>query len=101
MDSGIIISLILGGASIVSSICFGLIPSIRKKKIDNLNKKVNTLAKDLKFFYNIEQCYCEELSKLTGKNKETIRKDKRAQIEANVGYPLSQYTKPSTFKQLQ
>ena len=36
MDTGIIISLILGGASIVSSICFGLVPNLRREKIIQL-----------------------------------------------------------------
>lgn len=34
MDTGVVISLILGGASIISSVCFGLIPGIRQKKIE-------------------------------------------------------------------
>ncbi|MBO4739564.1 MAG: hypothetical protein J5606_08405 [Bacteroidales bacterium] len=98
MDSGIIIALILGGASIVSSICFGLIPSIRKEKLDKMQTKVNKMIKDIHFFYNLEQNYIQELSEMTGKNKETIKKDKRTQIEKTVGYSLSQYAKPSVTK---
>ena len=39
MDTGVIIALILGFASIVSSICFGLIPNIRKEKLRKLENK--------------------------------------------------------------
>lgn len=100
MDTGIIISLILGGASVISSICFGVVPSIRKEKISKLNNKVFKMAKDINFFYCLEQNYIEELSKLTSTNKETIKKDNRYRIEKNIGYTLSQYSKPSTLKQV-
>ena len=53
MDSSIIISLILGFASIVSSICYGLVPGIRKNKLEKLEKKVNVLAQDIDSFYVI------------------------------------------------
>lgn len=99
MESGIIISLILGTASIVSSVCFGLIPSIRKEKLDKLTRKVNKMSQDIRFFYMLEQTYIEELSKTSGENKDTLKKNRRTQIESAVGYPLSQYAKPSVFKQ--
>jgi hypothetical protein len=54
---------------------------------------------DIKFFYNLERIYIEELSGITGKNKETIKKEKRAEIEKSLGFHLSNYAKPSTFKQ--
>lgn len=97
MNDGIVISIILGAASVISSICFGLVPSIRREKLKKLSDKITTLSKDIKFFYNLEQCYIEELSKITGKNIETVKKDKRAQIRDDIGYSLSQYAKPSNF----
>lgn len=99
MDTGIVISIIFGAASIISSICFGLIPTIRKEKLKKLTEKTLKMNKDIKFFYNLEQTYIEELSKITGKNKETLKKEKRAQVEDAIGFPLSKYAKPSAFKQ--
>ena len=64
-----------------------------------MQTKVNKMDKDIHFFYNLEQNYIQELSDVTGKNKETIKKDNRTQIEKNVGYSLSQYAKPSALKQ--
>ncbi len=98
MNESIIITIILGTASIISSICFGLVPSIRRDKLNKLSNKIIAMKNDIKFFYNLEQCYIEELSKITGKNKETIKKGNRAKIKNDIGYSLSQYAKPSTFK---
>ena len=39
METGIAVSLILGIASIISSVCFGLIPGIRRNKLEKLEKK--------------------------------------------------------------
>ncbi len=99
MDTGIIIALILGAASIVSSICFGLVPGIRRRKLEKLENKVHTLAQDVDSFYAIEQSLLEQLSKATGKNAETIKKETRAQVKLDKGRPLSQYTNPSKIAQ--
>lgn len=95
MDSGIIISLILGVASIVSSICFGLIPNIRKSKLDKLERKISILAQDIDSFYAIERISLEQLSASTGKNVSTLKKEIRKQVEIEKGRCLSNFAKPS------
>lgn len=95
MDTGIVIALILGAASVVSSICFGLIPGIRRNKLDKLEKKVHTLAQDVDSFYAIEQSLLEQLSIVSGKNAETIKKETRARVREEKGRSLSNYAKPS------
>lgn len=98
MDSSIIISLILGCASIVSSICFGVIPSIRKNKLQKLEEKVQRLLWDIKLFYEIEE---ELLTRLEGCGykkgslKPTIRK---IVSDNNDGRVLSDEAKPSVYE---
>lgn len=41
MDSEVIIALIFGVSSIISSICFGIVPTIRKENHQNLKQKIN------------------------------------------------------------
>ena len=95
MDSGIIISLILGFASIVSSICFGFIPGLRRSKIERLEKKVSTLAQDIDSFYAIEQSLLEQLSAATGKTSKTLKENTRKQVKIEKGRALSSYACPS------
>lgn len=95
MDSGIIISLVLGVASIISSVCFGLIPNIRKSKLEKLEKKVITLAEDVDSYYAIERVLLEQLSTSTGRNISTLKKEIRKQVEIEKGRRLSNYSKPS------
>lgn len=99
MDSGIIISLILGGASIISSICFGLVPSIRKNKFDKLKTRQQKLLWDIKLFYDIEK---ELLNKLEshGHNKETTKKQVRKLVFDSNDRRLSDYSQPSKFDNL-
>ena len=94
-NEGIWISLILGFASIVSSICFGLIPGISKRKLEKMDKKVHTMAQDIDSFYAIEQALLKKLSEETGTNVETLKKEIRKQVKNDKGRPLSNYTKPS------
>jgi len=95
MDSGIIVSLILGFASIISSICFGLIPGIRRNKIERLEKKVRTLAQDIDSFYAIEQSLLEQLSAATRKNSKKLKEETRKQVKIEKGRVLSSYACPS------
>ena len=95
MDSSIIISLILGFASIVSSICYGLVPGIRKNKLEKLEKKVNVLAQDIDSFYAIEQKLLEQLSTSTNRNFLTLKKEIRKEVEKEKGRCMSNYSKPS------
>jgi hypothetical protein len=50
MESGISISLILGFASIVISICFGLMPTLKKRRIEILEEKEQRLLWNIKLF---------------------------------------------------
>lgn len=91
MDNGVIISLILGGASIISSISFGLVPTIRKNKLDKL------VEKQQKLFYEIED---ELLNKLEehGLNKNSTKVQVRKIVsDKNGGKKLSDNSKPSVF----
>ena len=97
MDSGIIISLILGGASIISSICFGLVPTIRKNKLEKLVEKQQKLLSDIKLFYEIED---ELLNKLEehGFNKNSTKVQIRKIVsDKNGNRKLSDNSKPSVF----
>lgn len=98
MDNGVIISLILGGASVISSICFGLIPSMRKERITRLESQCNRLFRDIRLFYEIE----EELLKIiedTGQNRKSTQiKVRKNASEKYGGDVLSDYSQPSRFK---
>ena len=98
MDSGIIIAVIFGCASIVSSVCFGLVPSIRKRKLENLQIKVSKMAKDINFFYSTEELLLSELSALKNESSESLKRQYRKQIENKIDYKLSDYAKPSVTK---
>lgn len=95
MDTGVIIALIFGIASLVSSICFGFIPGFRKIKIEKLERKVQTMAQDIDSFYAIEQSLLDQLSIATGRNSETLKKETRSKIKQDKGRALSNYAKPS------
>ncbi len=55
MDSGIIIALILGVCSVVSSIIFGYIPRSRKEKLIRLQKELLNVYNDINEFQKLEQ----------------------------------------------
>ena len=99
MDAGIVIALILGVASVISSICFGLVPGVRKNKIEKLEKKVHDLAQDIDSFYAIEQILLEKLSKETGTNVITMKKEIRKTVRQEKGRTLSDYANPSKIAQ--
>ena len=99
MDTGIVISLILGCASVVSSVCFGLIPNMRKHRISKLLSQRNKLFSDIMLFYEIESELLHIVEQKTGENKITLQKRiRRIVSENNNGEVLSDYSKPSVFK---
>lgn len=98
MEASVLIALILGLASVISSICFGLVPSVRKRKLDILEAKITKLTKDISVFYDLEQLYISKMSQLTGEKNDTIKKENRAIIESQHNYKLSNFSKPSQFK---
>lgn len=98
MNSGIIIAIILGVASIVSSICFGLVPNIRKNKLDKLTNQRDKLFHDIRLFYNIEN---ELLNKLEGFgcNKKMTKQEIRKLVSEKFGGEvLSDLAYPSGYK---
>ena len=98
MEAGIIISLILGGASIVSSICFGLIPNIRKSKIERLESQRDKLFRDIRLFYEIENELLDKLAQ-SGYSRTNIQKEIRKIVSHKYnGDVLSDYAKPSVYK---
>ena len=98
MDTSIIVALILGAASMFSSLCFGLIPNIRRRKFENLEKKLITFAKDLQSFREIENILLEKLSP-NGK-KETLRKEIRKEVEEKTKYHISRISEPNNLKKI-
>lgn len=97
MDSGIVISLILGGASVISSICFGIIPNVRKERIYKLEQQRDRLFRDIRLFHEIE----DELLNIIeqgGQNKIGVQKQVRKVISDRYGDTLSDYSKPSIYK---
>ena len=102
MDVGVLISLILGGASIFSSVCFGLIPNIRKSKLEQKDKKIQRVLLDIKLFYEIEEELLDQLEQ-KGFNKKSLKIQVRKKVsDKNGGISLSDYTKPSVVtKELQ
>ena len=100
METSIIISIILGASSIVSSIFLGLIPTIRRNKLSRLEDNNYQLLNDIKLFYEIESELLERLSKVTGDNKETLKKEVRKIVsEKNDTRKLSRNSKPSVYTQ--
>ena len=97
MDTGITIALIFGFASIITSICFGLVPSIRKEKIEKQKKKILALLKDIDSFYSIESLLLDELYTATGKNKESTKRDIRKQVRDEKNYTIN--STPSSITQ--
>lgn len=97
MDNGVIISLILGSASIVSSICFGLIPNIRKDRIDKLELQRDQLFRDIRLWHEIEDELLN-IIELSGQNKITTQKQVRKRISERHCDVLSDYSKPSVYK---
>lgn len=95
MDTGIIIALILGAASIVSSVSFGIIPGIRRRKLDKMETKIHKLAQDIDSFYAIELSLLEQLSSATGKKVKTLKDETRKQVRLEKGRSLSDYATPS------
>lgn len=97
MDSGIIISLILGAASIISSVFIGFIPTIRREKVSKLKSINKRLFLDMKQLHEIEE---ELLNKLQdyGHNKESLKREVRRIVrEKNNDRPLSDFSKPSEY----
>ncbi len=98
MESEIIVALIIGISSIVTSIIWGWIPRTRKQRIDNIKETNRTLYRDIRSFYDIESLLLDELSNKSGINKETLKKKYRKIIEDKNGYTLSPNIKPSQTK---
>ena len=100
METSIIISLILGAASIVSSICFGLIPNIRKNRIEKLELQRDRLFRDIQLFYDVEDELLEYVvNNLSNANKSGLKIKFREIVSNNhKGDRLSDYSKPSVFK---
>lgn len=98
MDTGLLVSFILGASSIVSSlitsIFFGWIPNRRSQKIQKLKSKVVTLTKDVASFREIESVYISLLSEETGENREGLKNRIRKQVREKMGYPLTQLSHP-------
>ncbi len=97
MDSGIIISLILGATNIISSVFVGFIPTIRREKISKLKNVKKRLFLDIKQLHEIEE---ELLNKLQdyGHNKESLKREVRRIVrEKNNDRPLSDFSKPSEY----
>ena len=100
MDNGVIISLILGGASIVSYVCFGLIPNIRKSRIERLEIQRTRLFRDIQLFYNIEEELLDYIVSISSNiNKSSLKIKIRDVVSCRLNEDvLSDYSKPSVYK---
>lgn len=90
-----ITGILVGVASIISSILFGYLPNKRNSQIERLRNRSQTLMKDVKAFYEIEAALVKRLAEATGKNETTLKKEVRQEVREKMGYSLSSYTKPS------
>ena len=90
-----ITGILVGVASIISSILFGYIPNKRNSQIERLRNRSQTLMKDVRAFHEIEALLVKRLAKATGKNETTLKKEVRQSVREKLGYSLSIYTKPS------
>lgn len=97
MDTGIIIALIFGIASIISSICFGLVPAKRKQKIEKQEKKIYTLLLDIDSFYAIESELLDEVFTATGKSKDSMKREVRKRVRDEKNYTIN--STPSSITQ--
>lgn len=90
--------MVFGIASIISSICFGLVPTKRKEKLEKQERKILTLLKDIDSFYSIESALVEELCALTGKNQKSTKDDIRKQVRIEKNYTISDFSTPSNLQ---
>ena len=88
MATEIIISLIFGAASIVASIFFGLVPNLRKEKIERLEKKIERMARDIDSFFAIEEELLTELSQATGENKISKKNEIRKKVRQKKNWKI-------------
>ena len=100
MDTGVAISLILGAASVISSICFGLIPNIRKNRIEKLEIQRDGLFRDIQLFYDVEDELLEYMvNNIPNTNKGSLKiKIRETVSKKHKDDRLSDYAKPSVFK---
>ena len=100
MDSSIIVALILGFASIISSICFGLVPGIRRNELQRMKEKGMIAAEDLELFYDIEDALLDQLSKATNQNKTSLKIQNRNAVSTKYSRKLSKFSCPSGIETL-
>jgi len=93
---GIIIALIFGIASVVSSYFNGYVPTKRNEDIKKLNDKVKTLLQDVDSLLKIEDELIKEYKDAQNKSEITIKKEIRGRVRDATNYTLSNYTKPSS-----
>lgn len=97
MSTEIIISLVFGVASVVSSVCFGLIPTIRKTRLEQLEAKTQRLLWNMKLYHEIEDELLNRLAS-TGTNKQTTLREVRNKVyKENDDRVLSDEAKPSVY----
>ncbi len=84
MDTSIIVALILGASSIITSIIFGWIPRVRQAKLLAQKKELLTLYEDIDKFIKIE----EKLTKQLNISK----------IKARDGIKISEKSEPARVK---
>lgn len=94
MDSGVLISLILGASTVIASFINCSFNRI-SRKAERLEAQNNKLFHDIESFLEIEQELTQRLADKTGGKQETIRKEVRAKVRYDNGWMLSYLTKPS------
>ena len=96
MATEIIVSLIFGGASIIASIFFGLVPNLRKERIERLEKKNERMARDIDSFFAIEDELLTELLQTTGGKRKSKKDEIRKKISQQKDWVI--YSEPAKIK---
>ena len=77
--------IIVGLFTLAGTMLGGLISFLiarNAKEIKTLKSQVNTLSKQVISYWNIEDLYSKEISKLTLKSQKTVKQEYREKIEA-------------------
>lgn len=98
MDTGITISIILGLSGIISAILWGLIPRIRKERVQSLKAELLTSYRDLLSFTEVENTLLKELSTINSEKENQIKIKIRKLAESTLGRKISENSEPARIK---
>ena len=97
LDIGVIIALIFGIASVISSIFFGWIPSRNREKISRLEGKLNKANNNISFFVEEEKILLQALSEKENRSADSIKVEIRKKVSETTGKRLDDSYRPSHY----